>query len=111
MTDVVLTGLAKQLVLSELLNEKTAQQAYQQAQRDKVSLVSYLVQNKLMKSLVLAEIASERVPQAQADHRELLALLKAGRTADLLEKVAQHNHQALKAYQRLMQSGTFTIKH
>lgn len=60
MTDVVLTGLAKQLVLSELLNEKTAQEAYQQARRDKVSLVSYLVQNKLMKSLVLAEIASEQ---------------------------------------------------
>jgi type IV pilus assembly protein PilB len=60
MADVILTGLAKQLVLSELLNEKTAQQAYQQAQRDKVSLVSYLVQNKLMKSLVLAEIASEQ---------------------------------------------------
>ncbi|MEE3507330.1 type IV-A pilus assembly ATPase PilB [Pseudomonas sp. 10C3] len=60
MTDVVLTGLAKQLVLTNLLNEKAAQQAYQQAQRDKVSLVSYLVQNKLVKSLVLAEIASEQ---------------------------------------------------
>ncbi|MGV8864761.1 MAG: type IV-A pilus assembly ATPase PilB [Pseudomonas sp.] len=60
MTDVVLTGLAKQLVLTNLLDEKTAQQAYQQALRDKVSLVSYLVQNKLVKSLVLAEIASEQ---------------------------------------------------
>lgn len=60
MTDVVLTGLAKQLVLTNLLDEKTAQQAYKQAQRDKVSLVSYLVQNKLVKSLVLAEIASEQ---------------------------------------------------
>jgi type IV pilus assembly protein PilB len=60
MTDVVLTGLAKQLVLTNLLTEKAAQQAYQQAQRDKVSLVSYLVQNKLVKSLVLAEIASEQ---------------------------------------------------
>ncbi|WP_219062331.1 type IV-A pilus assembly ATPase PilB [Pseudomonas sp. UMAB-08] len=60
MTDVVLTGLAKQLVLTNLLDEKTARQAYQQAQRDKVSLVSYLVQNKLVKSLVLAEIASEQ---------------------------------------------------
>ncbi len=58
----------------------------------------------------LAEIASERVPQAQADHRELLALLKAGKTAELLEKVAQHNRQALKAYQRLMQSSTFNLK-
>ena len=52
----------------------------------------------------LAEIASERVPQAQADHRELLALLKAGKTGELLDKVAQHNRQALQAYQRLMQS-------
>jgi len=60
MTDVVLTGLAKQLVLTNLLDEKAAQQAYQQAQRDKVSLVSYLVQNKLVKSQVLAEIASEQ---------------------------------------------------
>jgi DNA-binding GntR family transcriptional regulator len=59
----------------------------------------------------LAEIASERVPQAQADHRELLALLKAGKTGELVEKVAQHNRQALKAYQRLMQSSTFTLKH
>jgi type IV pilus assembly protein PilB len=60
MTDVVLTGLAKQLVLNDLLDEKNAQQAYLQAQRDKISLVSYLVQNKLVKSLVLAEIASEQ---------------------------------------------------
>ncbi|HEY0285948.1 MAG TPA: type IV-A pilus assembly ATPase PilB [Pseudomonas sp.] len=60
MTDVVLTGLAKQLVVAELLNEKTAQQAYQQSRRDKLSLVSYLVQNKLVDSLVLAEMASEQ---------------------------------------------------
>ena len=59
----------------------------------------------------LAEIASERVPQAQADHRELLALLKAGKTAELLDKVAQHNHQALLAYQRLMQSSNIDHKH
>jgi len=60
MTDVVLTGLAKQLVVAELLNEKTAQQAYQQARKDKLSLVSYLVQNKLVNSLVLAEMASDQ---------------------------------------------------
>src|SRR5476651_173560 len=60
MTDVVLTGLAKQLVLAELLNEKTAQQAYAQARRNKLSLVTYLVQNRLVKSLVLAEMASDQ---------------------------------------------------
>ena len=57
---VVLTGLAKQLVVAELLSEKAAQQAFQQARRDKISLISYLVQNKLVKSLTLAEMASEQ---------------------------------------------------
>ncbi|WP_122662864.1 type IV-A pilus assembly ATPase PilB [Pseudomonas viridiflava] len=59
MSDVVLSGLAKQLVVAELLTEKAAQQAYQQARRDKVSLISYLVQNRLVKALVLAEMSSD----------------------------------------------------
>ncbi|MDF3193936.1 type IV-A pilus assembly ATPase PilB [Pseudomonas sp. 1928-m] len=57
---VSLTGLARQMVLAELLDEKTAQQAQAQAQRNKLSLVTYLVQNKLVKSRVLAELASEQ---------------------------------------------------
>jgi type IV pilus assembly protein PilB len=60
MTDVVLTGLAKQLVVAELLTEKTAQKAYEQARRDKVSLVHHLVEAKLLKSITLAEIASDQ---------------------------------------------------
>jgi type IV pilus assembly protein PilB len=51
MNDIALSGLAKQLVQAELLTEKSAQQAWQQAQRNRLSLVSYLVQNKLVKSL------------------------------------------------------------
>jgi len=60
MTDVVLTGLAKQLVVAELLTEKTAQKAYEQARRDKVSLVHHLVETKLLKSITLAEVASDQ---------------------------------------------------
>lgn len=60
MTDVVLTGLAKQLVIAELLTEKTAQKAYEQARRDKVSLVHHLVETKLLKSITLAEVASDQ---------------------------------------------------
>jgi type IV pilus assembly protein PilB len=60
MTDVVLTGLAKQLVVVELLTEKTAQKAYEQARRDKVSLVHHLVEAKLLKSITLAEVASDQ---------------------------------------------------
>jgi type IV pilus assembly protein PilB len=57
---VSLTGLARQMVLAELLDEKTAQQAQAQAQRNKLSLVTYLVQNKLVKSRALAELASDQ---------------------------------------------------
>ncbi len=57
MNDIVnLTGLAKQLVVAELLDEKSAKQAHLQAQRNKTSLVTYLVQNKLVKSRLLAEV-------------------------------------------------------
>lgn len=41
MNDIALSGLAKQLVQAELLTEKSAQQAWQQAQRNRLSLVSY----------------------------------------------------------------------
>lgn len=57
---VSLSGLAKQMVLAELLDEKAAQQAQLQAQRNKLSLVTYLVQNKLVKSRALAELAAEQ---------------------------------------------------
>lgn len=64
---VVLSGLARQLVLSELLDEKSAQQAQQQAQRNKLSLVTYLVQNKLVKSRPLTELAAEQFGVAFCD--------------------------------------------
>ncbi|UCL88102.1 type IV-A pilus assembly ATPase PilB [Pseudomonas sp. HS-18] len=64
---VVLSGLARQLVLSELLDEKSAQQAQLQAQRNKLSLVTYLVQNKLVKSRPLTELAAEQFGVAFCD--------------------------------------------
>ncbi|WPO99308.1 type IV-A pilus assembly ATPase PilB [Pseudomonas sp. HR96] len=60
MNDIALTGLARQLVVAELLTDKDAQQAYQQSQRSRVPLVHYLVQNKLAKSREIAEIASDQ---------------------------------------------------
>lgn len=64
---VILSGLARQLVLSQLLDEKSAQQAQQQAQRNKLSLVTYLVQNKLVKSRPLTELAAEQFGVAFCD--------------------------------------------
>jgi type IV pilus assembly protein PilB len=97
MTDVVLTGLAKQLVVAELLNEKSAQQAYQQARRDKVSLVSYLVQNKLVRSLTLAELASE---QFGLPFLDLNTLDKESQPKGLVSEKLVRQHSALPLWRR-----------
>ena len=62
-----LTGLARQLVLSNLLDENAAQQAHLQAQRSKLPLVTYLVQNKLVKSRDLLELTAEQFGIAYVD--------------------------------------------
>jgi len=98
MNDIVnLTGLAKQLVLAELLDEKTAQQAQTQAQRNKTSLVTYLVQNKLVKSRALAEVAAEQFGIAYMD---LSAIDKEGQPKDLVSEKLIRQHRALPLYRR-----------
>lgn len=97
MTDVVLTGLAKQLVVAELLSEKNAQQAYQQARRDKLSLVSYLVQNKLVNSLVLAEMASE---QFGLPFLDLSTLDRESQPKGLVSEKLVRQHSALPLWRR-----------
>lgn len=54
-----LTGLARQIVMAELLDESKASQALAQAQKNKIPLVTYLVQNKLVNGRKLADLASE----------------------------------------------------
>lgn len=97
MTDVVLTGLAKQLVVAELLNEKAAQQAYLQARQSKVSLVSYLVQSKLVKSLTLAEVASD---QFGIPFMDLSNLDKEGQPRALVSEKLVRQHSALPLWRR-----------
>ncbi|BAP41694.1 type IV-A pilus assembly ATPase PilB [Pseudomonas sp. LJDD11] len=97
MSDVVLSGLAKQLVASELLTEKAAQQASQQARRDKVSLITYLVQHKLVKSLTLAEMASE---QFGVPFMDLHSLDKDGQPKGLVSEKLVRQHHALPLWRR-----------
>ncbi len=98
MNDIVtLTGLAKQLVLAELLDEKTAQQAQAQAQRNKTSLVTYLVQNKLVKGRALAEVAAEQFGIAYMD---LGAIDKEAQPKDLVSEKLIRQHRALPLYRR-----------
>ena len=98
MNDTVsLTGLAKQLVLAELLDEKSAQQAHAQAQRNKMSLVTYLVQNKLVRSRQLAEVAAEQFGVAFLD---LSSLDKDSQPKELVAEKLLRQHRALPLWRR-----------
>ena len=97
MNDIALSGLAKQLVLAELLTEKSAQQAYQQAQRNRTSLVNHLVQNKLVKSRLVAEIASEHFGMVLFD---LNALDKEALPKGLISEKLVRQHHVLPLWRR-----------
>lgn len=97
MTDVVLTGLAKQLVVAELINEKLAVKAYEQARRDKTSLVHHLVETKLLKSITLAEVASD---QFGIPFLDLSALERESQPRGLVSEKLIRQHCALPLWRR-----------
>jgi len=98
MTDSpALTGLAKQLVAAELISERGAQQAQQQARRDKLSLVHYLVQNKLVKARPIAELAADQFGIAFLD---LAALDRELQPKDLVSEKLARQHRALPLWRR-----------
>lgn len=94
---VVLSGLARQLVHSELLDEKSAQQAQLQAQRNKLSLVTYLVQNKLVKSRPLTELAAEQFGVAFCD---LSSLDRESFPKELVSEKLIRQHRVLPLWRR-----------
>ncbi|MCG4452031.1 type IV-A pilus assembly ATPase PilB [Pseudomonas sp. MMS21-TM103] len=92
-----LTGLARQLVTAELLDERAAAQAQAQALRNKIPLVSYLVQNKLASSRAVAEIASEQFGVPLCD---LKAIDKDSQPHDLVSEKLCRQHRVLPLYRR-----------
>jgi len=94
---VILSGLAKQMVLAGILSEKVAQQAQQQAQRNKLSLVTHVVQNKLAKSRDVAELAAEQFGTSLFD---LGALDKDGQPKELVSEKLVRQHRALPLWRR-----------
>ncbi|MCO3127309.1 type IV-A pilus assembly ATPase PilB [Pseudomonas aeruginosa] len=92
-----LTGLARQLVLSNLLDENAAQQAHLQAQRSKLPLVTYLVQNKLVKSRDLLELTAEQFGIAYVD---LGALDKESFPKDLISEKLSRQHRVVPLWRR-----------
>ncbi|MGC1329043.1 type IV-A pilus assembly ATPase PilB [Pseudomonas sp.] len=97
MNDVALTGLAKHLVQAELLTDKSAQQALQQAQRNRIPLVHFLVQNKLVKSREIAEVASE---QFGVSFMDLSMLDKESQPKGLVSEKLVRQHHALPLWRR-----------
>ncbi|WP_236214286.1 type IV-A pilus assembly ATPase PilB [Metapseudomonas otitidis] len=98
MNDTVnLTGLAKQMVIANLLEEKAALQAQQQAVRNKLSLVTYLVQNKLVASRELIELAAEQFGIAYVD---LNAVDKETFPRELVSEKLIRQHRALPLWRR-----------
>ncbi|KAB0548043.1 type IV-A pilus assembly ATPase PilB [Pseudomonas argentinensis] len=95
--NIPLSGLAKQVVLAELLDEKAAQQAQVQAKRNKLSLVHYLAQNKLVKSRALAELTADQFGIAYFD---LNALDKESQPKDLVSEKLVRQHRALPLWRR-----------
>lgn len=95
--NIPLSGLAKQVVLAELLDEKAALQAQAQAKRNKLSLVTYLAQNKLVKSRDLAELAADQFGVAYFD---LNALDRESQPKDLVSEKLVRQHRTLPLWRR-----------
>ncbi|VXC80993.1 Type 4 fimbrial assembly protein PilB [Pseudomonas sp. 8Z] len=94
---ISLSGLARQLAQAGLMDEKAAQQAQQQAQRNKLSLVTYLVQNKLVKSRALAELASE---QFGVSFFDLNTIDKESQPRDLVSEKLIRQHRVIPLWRR-----------
>ena len=98
MNEIVnLTGLAKQLVTAALLDEKATLAAQSQAQRNKISLVTYLVQNKLANSRDLLEVVAE---QFGATFLDLNSIDKEQQPKDLISEKLIRQHRCLPLYRR-----------
>jgi type IV pilus assembly protein PilB len=87
---VMLSGLARQLVNAQLLAEAAAQQAVVKAKQAKVPLVTYLVQQRLVQSRPLAELAAQEFGVPFLD---LSAIDKEQLPKDIVnEKLMQQHH-------------------
>ncbi|RMH85287.1 type IV-A pilus assembly ATPase PilB [Pseudomonas sp. AOB-7] len=94
---VTLSGLARQMVVAELLDEKQALQAQTQAQRNKVPLVTYVVQNKLVRGRDLAELASEQFGVAFLD---LSTIDRDSQPRELVSEKLIRQHRVLPLWRR-----------
>lgn len=91
-TRFILSGLARRLVMEGLLSEQDATQAVQQSGKEKVPLVSYLVEHGKIKSDKLASIAAQEfgVPLFDLDALDIESV-----PTDLVDQKLVDKHHAL----------------
>lgn len=92
-----LIGLARQVVEAGLLDENKVQEAVQQAKRNQTLLVTWLVQNKLVKSRALMELAADQFGVAYFD---LNAVNPDVFPQDLVSERLARQHRVLPLYKR-----------
>lgn len=92
-----LTGLVRQLVAAELLDERTAAQAQAQALRNQIPLISYLVQNKIASSRNILEVASD---QFGLPYFDLNTLDKDIQARDAIAEKLCRQHRVMPLYKR-----------
>jgi type IV pilus assembly protein PilB len=97
MNDITLTGLAKQLVVAELITEKSAQQAFQQAHRSRMPFVHFLAQNKLISSRQIAEVAADQFGVSFVD---LNSIDPQSQPKGLVSEKLVRQHHALPLFKR-----------
>ena len=97
MNAIPLSGLARRLVRDDLLNEQDAQQAYQEAQSNKVPFVTHLVANGLCDSMQIAEAASDEFGAPLFD---LSAFNMEMAPIDLVDIKLVQQHHTLPLYRR-----------
>ncbi|RCX33451.1 type IV-A pilus assembly ATPase PilB [Thioalbus denitrificans] len=96
-TPVRLSGLARRLVIDGLLTETDAQAAFDQSLKEKIPLVTYLVQNGLVEDGRIAVAASEEfgAPVLDIDSLDIGLLPK-----DLVSEKLIRKHRAIPLFKR-----------
>ena len=94
---IILNGLARYLVREELISEEAALDAYEKSHEEKVPLASYLVENNIIKSDIIAVTASREFGIPLFD---LQTIQLEQDTVDLVKETLIRKHNALPLFKR-----------
>ena len=103
-SNVVLSGLARRLLLDGVVTEPVIRSATETAQKQKIPLVTYLVQNKVAPARAIALAASEEfgTPLLELDSISADALPKG-----LVNEKLVRKHRALPLFKKVSVNGAF----